>query len=173
MNLNLCVIIILFILTSCSLIDYMPEYEKIADRVTEHTANKLRKERNLHLIGTGGRMMDDIKMMAMSFNYYHEVDLPSARKLLMYALNEYLVAINRSEKIRPYLHDNPFTAKNIEIIIFLFKPDGNYLPRDKIQYISASDGKLTYYLDVPETYSIVSIYEETYEEAKQALISEQ
>ena len=43
---------------------------------------------------------------------------------------------------------------------------------DKIFYISAIDGVLTYYRHVPETYTKVAICKETYEEAQQALIFE-
>src|ERR1700733_3214981 len=149
MSLNVCVIFCLFILTSCSLIDYIPDYEKIADQITIQTAKKLREEKKLHLIGTGGGMMDDVEMMAMSFTYYQELDLPSARKLLTYALNEYLAAINSSVKIRPYLHEFPFTARSIEIVIFIYKPDRTKLSYDKIQCISAVKAVLTYYFEVP------------------------
>jgi hypothetical protein len=37
-----------------------PRYVKLADEITAKTAKKLEKEKKLHLIGTGGRMMDDI-----------------------------------------------------------------------------------------------------------------
>ena len=75
----------------CSLFDY----EKIADRITDNTAKKLEKEKQyLHLVGTGGGMMDDIKMMAMSFYFYHEVDLMKQEINCVYSVEEYLSAIN-------------------------------------------------------------------------------
>ena len=65
-------------------------------------------------------MMDDIQMMAMSFNYYEEVNLKTARELTIYVINEYLSAINSNKELRPYLHEYPFTAKNVEIRIFIY-----------------------------------------------------
>jgi hypothetical protein len=73
--------------------------------------------------------------------------------------------INNNEEIRPYLHEYPFTAKNVEIRIFIYKPDGTYPPLDKIQCFSSINGILTYYLDVPEKYTFQALHKETYEEA--------
>ena len=150
----------------------LPDYEKIADDITEKTAQKLKEKKDLYLIGTGGGMMNDIQMMAMSFDYYQEVDLKKARELLVYAVNEYLSDINSNEEIRPYLHEYPFTAKNVEIRIWIWKPDRSKPSSEKILYISAIDGILTYYLDFPEKYTFKAIYEETYEEALQAISSQ-
>ncbi len=147
----------------------MPDYEKIADKITEETAKKLKDQKNLVLIGTGGKMMNDIQAMDMSFNFYQEMDLKASRELIIYVINEYLSAINSSNRVRAYLHEYPFTAKNVEIRIWFFKPDGTDLPLDKIYYVSAIDGILTYYLDLPETYSRKAINKETYEEAQRAI----
>lgn len=110
--------------------------------------------------------MNDIQAMDMSFNFYQEVDVQAARELIIYVINEYLLEINSNKDVRPYLHEYPFTAKNVEIRIWIYKPDGTYPPLDKIYYISAIDGILNYYLDLPETHSRLSICEETYEAAK-------
>jgi hypothetical protein len=131
----------------------IPHYEKLADTLTTQTAKKLAKEKGLALCGTGGGMMDDIKMMAMSFNYYKEVDLNSARKLLVEAVSEYLTAINNNKELRPFLHNYPFTPENVKIYIWIYKPDGKDLPPDKIDFLYACNGKLLYYTERPGKYS--------------------
>ncbi len=166
-------LVIFSLLFGCSFFDHQsPRYVKLAANITEKTAGKLKEQKNLYLIGTGGGMMHDIQMMAMSFNFYQEVDLKKARELVVYAINEYLVDINNNEEIRPYLHEYPFTAKNVEIRIFIYKPNGTNPPLDKICYISAIDGILTYYLDLPETYSRKAICKETYEKALRNISSQ-
>ncbi|GEM_PF-1055380 len=154
---------ILFSFSSCSV--FSSDDEKIVDKITEKTAKELKTQKNLCLVGTGGQMMYDIKMLAMSFYYYQEVNLRTARELVVYAINKYLSEINSSKEIKPYLHTVPFTAKNIEISIWVFEPNGSNPPLDKIHYISAINGNISYYLDLPETYSRQVICEETYEEA--------
>ena len=175
MKLSFNVGIILFIfsfLFGCSSFGYQsPRYVKLAHEITEKAAKELKAQKNLYLIGTGGQMMDDIQMMAMSFDYYQEIDLKTARELIVHVINEYLLAINSNKEIKPYLHEYPFTAKNVEIRIWVFEPNGSNPPLDKIYYISAIDGSLAYYLDLPETQSRQAICKEAYEEALQAISS--
>ena len=140
-----------------------PDYEEIADEITDKTARKLQKKTGLVLVGTGGQMMHDIQMMAMSFDLYHEIDLEKARELAVFSAEEYLKAINGNEEIRPYLHEYPFTAKNVEISIFIHNPDGSNLSSEKLHCISARRGKIKYYSDDLGYYN--PLHEETYEEA--------
>jgi hypothetical protein len=154
----------------CSSFSPSPDYEKIADKITEKAAKELKAQKNLYLIGTGGRMMDDIQMMAMSFNYYQEVNLKTARELTIYAVNEYLSAINNNKEIRLYLHEYPFTAKNIEITIFVYNQDRSKLPLEKICCIECINGGLEYY---NRSNPRQAIYEETYEQASRAISSEE
>ena len=157
-------------LFGCSSFGYQsPRYVKLAHEITEKTAKKLKAQKNLYLVGTGGQMMDDIQMMAMSFDYYQEVDLKTARELTVHAINEYLSAINNNKEIRPYLHEYPFTAKNVEISIFIYKPDRSKLPPEKIYCIECMNGRLEYYT---RSNPRQAIYEETYEQALQAISSE-
>jgi len=140
-----------------------PDYEKIAGKITEKTAKKLKEQKNLCLVGTGGGMMNDIQAMHMSFYFYQEVDLKTARELLVYAISEYLSAINSNTEIRPYLHQYPFTAKNLEIRIWIYKPDRSELPPNEIDYIADINGILEYHVQGADPRQ--SIHEETYEEA--------
>ena len=158
-------ITIIFILTCFSCGHRSPHYVKIAHEITNKTAKRLEKEKNLHLIGTGGGMMYDVEMMAMSFQYYQEIDLKTARELVVCAISKYLANINHNSKILPFLHECPFTAKSVEIRIWIYNPDRSKPPSGKIQYISAIDGIIDYYTrDSQESYR-KTIHEETYEEA--------
>jgi hypothetical protein len=152
------------LLFGCSSFSQFSDYEKIADEITERTAKELKAEKNLYLVGTGGQMMDDIQMMAMSFYYYQEVDLKAARELIVYVINKYLLAINSNKEIRPSLHEYPFTAKNVEISIFIYKPDRYELPPEKIYCIECMNGRLEYFIRANPRQAI-------YEEALQAISS--
>jgi len=144
-------------------------YEKFAHKITIKTAQKLRNEKGLYLIGIGGQMMGDIQMMYMGFQYFKPVDVESGRDLLVYSIKLYLKEINNNEKVRPYLHSYPFTVKNIEIRIWIRNPDGSKVSSDELRYISAIDGILSYYMDGIDEYSSKTVHEETYEEALQAV----
>ena len=139
--------------------------ELIVKKITDSVAQKLLIKYNLHLIGTGAQMMNDIEMLAMDFYYYNEVDLQTARNLLVLAIQNYLDEINQNIEIRKYLKNYPFTAKNIEIGIHIFKPDGTKVPKDKIYYLSAINGILYYYLDDPTHFSRILFHQETFDDA--------
>ena len=146
------------------------DYEKIADRVTREVARKLKKEKGLHCAGKGGGMMSDIQEMALSFQFFHEVDLTEARELLVYATTEYLNAINGSKEVRPYLHNYPFKVENIEIMIWIKKSDGRDVASNQIAFLSTVKGILSYAL--PRERGVLSrkiLHEETYEEALKIL----
>jgi len=128
-------------------------------------ARKLKQEKNLRLSGVGSQMMDKIKMIALSFNYFGPVDEGKARELLLSATNELIFVVNEDERIRPYLHDYPFGPKNVEIRIFLKNIDGSKVSSDKLSVISVLDGILDYEVDDPKNAFFTSILEETYEEA--------
>jgi hypothetical protein len=157
-------IIIFCLFFGCSSFSYQSpvDYEKIADAITANTAKKLEEQKKLYLIGTGGGMMHDIQAMHMSFQFFHEVDLQEGRELIVYAVREYLSDINNNEEVRPYLHNYPFTAKNVEIMIFVYGPDRRELPPEKIGCITSIDGILEYYTRADDDHPIC---EETYEEA--------
>lgn len=153
-------------LFSCSSFGYQsPSYVKIAHKITEKTAKKLKEQKCLFLAGTGGQMMGDIQMMMMGFNLYKVVDIETARQLLIDSVQEYLSAINSNEKIRPYLHNYPFTPQNVEIVIYFYNPDGSNVPPGKLNIAAANQGKVVYYIDYPEKHTIKPIHKETYEEA--------
>ncbi len=148
---------------------YIPsEKERTADAITNQTAKKLKQEKDLCLIGTGGQMMDKIEMLDMGFQYFHEVNLEEARQLIVYAAEVYLDAINKNEKIRPYLKNYPFTAKNLEIKIWVRKPDSSNVTPGNVHGIFLNDGLVEYEPQGSVKYEHPSpILKETYEEAVQ------
>jgi hypothetical protein len=141
-----------------------PLYVKLADEITSKTADKLQKEKGLVLVGIGGQMMHDIQMMAMSFYLYQEISLETARELIILSVNNYLSDINNNKEIRPYLHDHPFSSNNIEIRLFIYNPDGSNLAPEKLYYVSALNGKISYFSRMPNPSK--ALCEETFEEAE-------
>lgn len=161
------VLLIISLAFGCNSMTYkLSDDEKIVNQITKETAKKLKEKKNLVLIGTGGQMMDEIEMLSMSFNYYQEIDLNTARNLIIYAINEYLSDINNKKEIRPYLSNYPFTSKNVEIMIFVYGPDGLELPAKKIYSITSIDGVLEYYTRSDRDHPL---FQETYDEALQAI----
>jgi hypothetical protein len=147
-------------------------HEKIADRITAKTIQKIESETGLSFVGIGGGMMDQVRMMAISFDYYGEINMEQARELLIYCVNEYLTAINSSEEIRPHLVHYPFTPKDVEIRIFISKANRKDVSNGELSVASQIDGTTKYYVKQPGAPSIRVDYKETYEESVSILESE-
>lgn len=143
----------------------IPKHALISKQITTHVAQKLLAEKNLHLIGSGGQMMEEVKILRMKFDYPEEVDLSAARSLITSAIECYLNEINQNQEIRKYLKNYPFTARNIQIGIYIHKPDGSDVHKDKLYYISAINGILYYYINDPKNQSRIIFHQETYAEA--------
>jgi hypothetical protein len=159
-------LILLCLLLSCC--ETPPErpvsYITMANRLLSKTAKQLKIEKDLIPIGDNGQMMGDIKTMGLSFNYYHLLNLEKARELLLYASNVFLKNINENKEIRPYLHNYPFTQKNIELVIFICQANGNEPNLGDLSVLTLRRGSLTFKLSAPNKSSHCPIlHEETYE----------
>ncbi len=93
---------------------------------------------------------------------------------LMTAGTLFLNTINAKEQIRPFLQNDPFQPKNIEIRIFLQKPNGSEPEPDRLTVVSMTRGILEYDVRSSETGRLTTIYEETFEEvaAKLGIVEE-
>lgn len=170
-------LIVVLLLNSCNgFLSNKPyrrsEHSKIAARVTSSIAQKIEAETGLQLIGVGGGMMNRVRMMAMSFEQFGEINILEGRKLLIYCVNEYLSAINADEEIRPYLAHYPFTPGDIQIRIFIRKKDRREVSIGSIAVATAIEGLLDYDIKQPGLPSIKQIHEESYEEAVKMLETE-
>ncbi len=144
---------------------YMPTKMSLVNEVTNKTFVQLKKEKELYPYGIGSGMMHQIRMLALGLRYCKEVDINQARELLMVAGTVYLNTINAKEQIRPFLQNDPFQPDNIEIRIFLTKPNGSKHDLDNLTVISMIRGILEYDIRSSETGRLTTIYRETFQEA--------
>lgn len=143
----------------------LPTKQGLVNDVRKKTILQLKIEKGLYACGVGSRMMDQIKALALSFNYYKELDIEEARELLLSAGKVFLDNINSNERIRFYLYNYPFKPENIQIRIFIKNRGGSLIERDKLAVAAMVDGILEYDISSSDTQCLKTIYRETYEEA--------
>ena len=141
-----------------------PTKQSLSTEVMNKAFAQLKMEKELYPCGVGEGMMNQIRMLALSFDYYKEVDIEQARELLMTAGNVFLNIINSNEQIRPFLQNDPFQSENIEIRIFIQKPKGVELAPDRLTVVSLINGILEYDVRNPKTDRLETVYREKYEE---------
>ena len=162
-------ILVLFFATSCDFRNKDNEsYKKqtTANEVRRKAASEIKAQIGLYPSGTMGQMMYDIEKLGLSFKCFKPVTIEEGREYLVKSTQIFLDIINSDEKIRPYLANYPFTAKNIQIEIFIHKPDWSELDKGQLSIISCSENKLSYDVDSPPNFPrFLTVYEETFEEA--------
>ena len=161
------------VFTSCDLPQienpYAPTKQSMANEVTNQAFIQLKMEKNLFPFGTGSGMMDEIWMLALAFQYFNLVEIDQARELLMSAGTVFINIINSKEQIRPFLKNYPFTPKNVEIQIFIKKPNGSRPDSGQLNVVTMKEGILRYKVRDPDNDLLKIVYEETYEEAAEKL----
>ena len=159
--------LVLFLLSGCvdTSYSYYPDPKShYANEIRNSVAVQLRDKMQLYPIGTGGGCMYNIRMLALSCEYYKEIDIEEARALLMQAALLFLKEANENEKARPYLANYPFGINNIELRFFIRNETGPESALDKLGLISLVDGILEYEI-YPDRKDLITIYEETFAEA--------
>ena len=144
------------------------EKDKLINQVNKRTALALKQELDLRPFGFGSQAMYQIKMLELSFQYHHPIDIAEGRDLLIRATQKFLDEINSSEKIRPYLDHYPFEPNDVSILILLQKPDGREVAPGELTLISAREGGLEYDIYDAKRF-LETVHKETYEEAVQKL----
>ena len=140
------------------------EKVRLAREIRSKTARKLKQKFSLIPFGVGGQMMHEIQKLMLDFQYKHGISVEEGRRLVVYAVREFLEEINSDEKIRKYLQRHPFRPWNVEVCIFLVKADGAGFEHDDLEVISAEENKVTFKFN-NSTISRYRKQEETFEEA--------
>ena len=120
-------------------------------------------------MGTGGGMMRQIHNLAISFQCYDHLTIEQSRELLIYCSETYLSEINSNEKIKPYLQNYPFQARDIEIRIFIHESAEHPLPAGDISIAKIIQGNLDYEINHPQPPYLKTIHKEPYKEALKIL----
>ena len=94
---------------------------KEASRILNEYSNEVKKKYDLFTIGSGGALMDDIKELDLHFEGIKKLTVPEARILYVSLMEGLINKVNNDKKVRSYLHDYPFTYKNVKIMINFFK----------------------------------------------------
>ncbi len=111
---------------------YVPEeYVVIAEDILADMAEKLPKRHNMIVIGTGGGLAKRVNVLSLSFEIQGPQSKEKLREILIDCVEEFLLALNSNEKLRPHLKTYPFTSQGINIVIFVTECKETASPRSK------------------------------------------
>ncbi len=166
--------VILALVTSCrensvETDDQSSSKSMLVYEISNQVFKQLKEEKNLIPCECGGGSREQLKLLHWGFDYYKEINIEEARELLVAATNQFLIALNADQRIRPYLAVYPFQPENIEIRIFIYNPDGSLMGLDKLRVIAIKRGVLDYMIESSETQQLETILLESYKEAESKL----
>lgn len=157
---------------SCSVSNSEKEQErgsnkvKLASAIRSQVAQKLMLERGLIPCGFGGGAIEQIEFLALSFYFRQPLSIGEGRDLVVIAVHELLDAVNSNTEIRPYLDSYPFSAKNIEIVIFVQDVKGHLLSTSAADIFGCYEGVCRYKTVNTQCNALHILLEETFMEAE-------
>jgi len=147
--------------------DQVPKRVKLVQEIRSQVAYKLMREKGLIPCGSGGGAIDQIQMIALSFDYRKPLTIEEGRNLVLTAVHELIDAVNADERIRPYLASYPFGPERVEIRIFVQDAKGSSVPLSAVDVFSCCDGICKYKQCDIVTKRLGIIFTETFAEAEQ------
>mgnify|MGYP007027865603 CR=1 FL=1 len=163
-NQFVCILIVLSSLINFSFKE--PKYCKLSDKILNEYSKELKQQKEMILIGHGGAMMNDIQEVCMHYISYDRLSVEEARKLYINLANGLLEKYNADEKIRPYLHNFPFSYNNLDIMIaFEDKLSRRRLDDGSVALIFVAKDNLFYDGYDSTTDKLYTLYKEPYAKA--------
>jgi hypothetical protein len=152
------------LLALCSCQRVVTEQECAATRLTTSYSKEL-EEKNIYLINGTGLISDKIDCLTLVYRTDGRFNIEEVRKLYMEALEGYITKANSCDEIQPFLRDNLFTHKNIELAIAFLDKYGKAVPSPYISGVFLAKGNVYYKTGDYEKKTSDFVHKETYEEA--------
>ena len=117
--------------------------------------------------------MHDVEKINLSLCTKKRLNVDEARQLFIPLIEKLLSKINTDTNIKPYLHNYPFTSKNLCISLRLEEKNGKKVERPYIADVRLMFGMVFYSVeDLNDDMLFEHVHEETYEEALKIYNSE-
>lgn len=150
---------------------YPSKQERLVNHILDKAATLIEKKYKLNTIGQGSAMPGGvIRKFNLVFDTNKRYPKEYLRKLLIDCTNDLLHQVNTNEEIRPFLIKDPFTEKNVQIIIHNHDKNRRELFDPEIAVAEISEGILTYKTNDPnDSFKYKNTYTERYTDALRAL----
>lgn len=143
-----------------------PRYVILAEEIRYEVAMSLSKKFQMVPVGEGGSLYNCVRGLFLAFNIRGPLSKDQLRKILVNSVEEFVVAVNSNEEIRPYLKVYPFTSEEIEVSLVVVDKRGEEIYDPDIGSATARKGKLIYNItDKNDEFNYKSTISESYEDA--------
>ena len=167
-------IVVLGSLPSCLSRDRRTEKEIAVDEIMGQASRKIKEKYPMEDFGSGCRIMHEVKGLYLGFCIYHQLDIQTARQILIDSAQILIDEVRNNERVQPYLLDSGFNFENASIALFI-RPNHQTALDPDLSVTSCKNGVLKYKVYDKELYEEKNlpkshtIHQETYQEAIEAL----
>lgn len=148
------------IFASCS----ARSYTDYAYEMIDSYSKELKTQQGFALSGKGGSLTKDINILFLHFDSSKELNIDQSRQLYVRSVEGLVNKVNTDANIRPYLHNYPFTWRNVDLKISFYK-NGQMISDGNIAYISTVNEIVRYVVYDAVKDELITKYKEPYEEA--------
>lgn len=134
-------VILFFLLVSTLSADYVAWSDKIVKKCTK------RFERNfgLHLMGSGGAMMDEIETLHIVYFSNQRINLEQARKLILNTSQILIHAMNQETRLQAHIKNYPFSPNHLKSFAIAFiNEKGENMELPYVSLVCITKGKISY-----------------------------
>lgn len=145
--------------------------EELVNRILGQTAKIIKNKYDLKPCGAGAAMPGGpIQGLTLCFTTKNSYTKEKLRELIIKTAKELLNQVTENSEVQKFIKNPPFTINNVQIIIYNHDKNGNTVLDPEISNAQILYGNLDYCtIDPEDVFKYKNEYEETYEEALQAL----
>ncbi len=142
----LVIVLIVFILQSCSGDCFGMRITDVFNNVSRKTARKIEKELpKMQLIGLGGASnVDVVSLKKLVFRVNGKIDQDQGVVLIHRVVHLYFENLNAESKLKDYLEENSFTYENLEVVLIIYNSNGSDVFHPDICFVNLRDGIISF-----------------------------
>lgn len=161
-------ILILLVGASLAACSAAPPHILAAHKITKPFIQKSRNQ-GLDVLGTGGRMMNHVEDISVSFIGYGKYNLEEARRHFLEVVRPFVKEISESQDLRQYLAHPNHPERAAQVSISYIDVDGGRVQKPFIAHVIMVNGKIVYSVSDSPMTLYRTVHEETYQEALQKI----
>ncbi|MBA3603012.1 MAG: hypothetical protein H0W50_05090 [Parachlamydiaceae bacterium] len=153
-------------LTGC-MSSYHPEdgYSKHSTIITDLYLKQISNDGKFFVMGSGRSNSGFNQRVILLLETVGNYDIPRARELFVELEEKFLVLLNNSIEIRPYLDHYPCGTEAFELTLVFKCPKGSFAQPPYLGEVTVSKDKIYYDVDNKEKKIFLPIFSEPYDEA--------
>lgn len=139
------------------------DYSKMSDAIVSQYLKTIPRE--IEVVGLGGSFTGEVRYVRTAFKIKAKVDPNQARNVIVPEAKKIMALFDASKKIRPYLHNFPFTHRNVSYSLSFRDKRGEYYTDGSVAFACICKDGISYAVHNPITNQFEDILVESWDEA--------